>query len=192
MKKNVYLFLFNGYSDWEIGYLMPELHKCPKYNLITFSINGEEVISAGGLKVRPDCSLDDVDMDSFAFLILPGGNAWEEKGLKNINSLIKKVHEKHLPLAAICGATVGLADNGVLNSVHHTSNAKEYLKAMSAVYSGEELYRDERAVTDGNIITASGIAPIEFAMEVFLKLQVFDVPVLEKWYRLFKNGILEE
>ena len=32
-KKNVYIFLFNGFSDWEISYLTPELEKNEKIEL---------------------------------------------------------------------------------------------------------------------------------------------------------------
>lgn len=37
-------------------------------------------------------------------------------------------------------------------------------------YKGEQLYKMEPAVCDENLITASGVAPLEFAMEVLKKL----------------------
>jgi hypothetical protein len=33
-------------------------------------------------------------------------------------------------------------------------------------YKGENLYQDKPAVVDNNLITASGIAPLEFTYEV--------------------------
>ena len=40
-------------------------------------------------------------------------------------------------------------------------NWLDYLKATG--YGGEAFYENRPAVTDGNVITASGIAPLEFA-----------------------------
>ena len=62
---------------------------------------------------------------------------------------------------------------------------------MSPDYSGDDLYLEQLAVTGGNVITASGIAPIEFAREVFSMLKIFDETTTEKWFQLFRNGIWE-
>ena len=48
------------------------------------------------------------------------------------------------------------------------------------------------ATTDKNVITANGIAPIEFAKEVFTKIELYDLDNIEKWFQLFKNGIWKE
>jgi hypothetical protein len=40
-------------------------------------------------------------------------------------------------------------------------------------------------VTDGNLITASGLAPVEFAFHVFKKLGVMTPETLSAWHRLF-------
>jgi hypothetical protein len=48
------------------------------------------------------------------------------------------------------------------------------------------------AITDENIITAKGIAPIEFAREIFIKLNLFNDNDINKWFQLFKNGIWSE
>ncbi len=191
-KKTVCIYLFNGFTDWEISFVMPELLKSGKYELKTFSIDGKPVVSMGGLKITPDLSIHDVNIDAMAMLILPGGDAWDRKELKEIIPLVQKVYGGEKPVAAICGATVGLANAGLLNNINHTSNGLDYLKSVSQVYTGEKLYSDQRAVTDGEMITASGIAPVEFAREIFRKLKVFDDPTLEKWFQLFKNGIWVE
>lgn len=192
MKKTIYLFLFDGFSDWEISYLTPELFKSSRYKLTYFSISGEPVTSAGGMKVAPDISIQEVDIKKLAILILPGGEAWEKQGLQEIYELLHKVKAVDFPVAGICGATIGLANAGLLDKVNHTSNGKSYLKSMSQNYTGEDLYLEQQAVADKNVITASGIAPIEFAREVFSTLKIFDDATIEEWFQLFKNGIREE
>ena len=97
----------------------------------------------------------------------------------------KKRVENNLKVAAICGATVGLAKEGVLNSIKHTSNDKNFLKMVCSNYSGEELYQNIPAVTDNKLVTASGLAPIEFTYEVLKLLDVFNKNTLESWYKLY-------
>src|SRR5690606_30743702 len=86
-------------------------------------------------------------------------------------------------VAAICGATVGLAAAGLLDDRWHTSNAPEALAATG--YAGGHRYRHEPAVTDGRPITARGVGPVAFAREVLALLEVYDPPVLDAWYRLY-------
>ena len=88
-----------------------------------------------------------------------------------------------------CGATAGLARGGLLDDRLHTSNAREYLAATQ--YLGGELYRDDTAVTDRNVITASGMAPVDLAYHIFAHLDVYEQPVLDAWYGLFKTGRAE-
>jgi putative intracellular protease/amidase len=188
-EKNVYVFLFNGYSDWEISYATPEILNSRKYGIKTFSMDGGNVISMGGLNVHPDKALTEIDTDNMALLILPGGTAWEERKLNEIVTFVHSVKSKNIPIGAICGATLFLADTGILNNIKHTSNAKDYLMAMSPGYKGGNNYQDVGAVCNDNIITASGIAPIEFAREIFLKLEIYEPAMIEKWFQLFKHGI---
>ena len=49
-------------------------------------------------------------------------------------------------------------------------------------------YRNLPAVTDGLLITAGGVSPLEFAYEIFKKLDVFTPAMLEAWFGLFKTG----
>ncbi len=96
------------------------------------------------------------------------------------------------PIAAICAATVLLGRMGLLDDLNHTSNDLNYLKAIAPEYCGDAKYQNSLAVTDRNIITAKGIAPIEFAREIFRKIGLFADDDIEKWYQLFNNGIWSE
>ena len=188
-KKIVYVFLFEGYSDWEISYLLPELNKSPMYELRTFSPDGDSVASMGGLRVQVDQAMQEVDQSNMAMLVLPGGDAWEEEQLREIIPLVEETHRQGIPVAAICGATTLLAFMGLLNDIEHTSNGKDYLKAIVPRYRGAIHYLEQGVVNSNNIITASGIAPIDFAREIFRELSLFDESNIEKWYQLFKNGV---
>ncbi|MCC9041892.1 glutamine amidotransferase [Myroides sp. M-43] len=191
MKANyIYVYLFDGYSDWELGYLMPELREDRRYVLLTVSDTGADVVSKGGLKVSVDISLEELDMEKMRLFIIPGGQMWEDNkhDFKNLDRIIYGVYTHKLPIAAICGATVYLGHRGMLDQIKHTSNALFYLKALVTTYQGELYYTDELAVSDANIITASGIAPLEFATQIMKELE-FNSDYIERWYQLFKNGV---
>ena len=190
--KIIYLFLFGTLSDWEIGYVAaginnPMMQANPgKYQLKTFSINGKPVRTIGGLLITPDLSLNEVADSDAEMLILPGGTSWEEGGNQEVALLAKKFHENQIKVAAICGATLGLAKIGLLDSLKHTSNSKDYL--LNSQYQGADYYVDVLSVSDKGVITASGTASLEFAREIFKELNLYTTEALEAWYKLFKTG----
>jgi len=190
--KNIYILLFDGFSDWEISYLAPELKKSEKINLKYFSIDGLEINSVGGLKITPDLSIKELNLDNTTALILPGGSAWEKKSIKGIDKLVETLYSQNKIIAAICSATTFLGEKGYLDNIKHTSNAIDYLKFIAPEYKGEKKYQSDLAVTDKNIITANGFSPIEFSREIFKSINLKSEEDIEKWFQLFKNGIWTE
>jgi len=187
--KAIYVYLLDTLSDWEIAYLTPfiknpRLQKNPNaYQLKTFTIDGKPICTAGGLNVTPDISINEVSIDGAAMLILPGGMTWDD-GHEEALNLAKKFYKKGITVAGICGATLGLARTGLLDSVKHTSNSRDYLIASG--YKGRELYLEENSVNDQGIITAPGTAPLEFARDVIQELDLFEPNVLQAWYNIYK------
>jgi len=190
--KNICIFLFDGYSDWEIAYLTPEIAKNNEFFIKTFSIDGKPVRSAGNLQVVPDCSLNDIEAEEISILILPGGFTWDGGKLDYILPLVKRTNDRQITIAAICGATIFLARNRLLDNVKHTSNDLGFLKMVAPNYKGEHLYQHEKAYSDKCFITANGTAPIEFSKAIFESISLYDSEGIEKWYQLFKNGIWSE
>lgn len=192
MKNKIFVFVFNGFSDWEIAYLTPEIKKNDNYDLVYFSIDGKPVQSMGGLRVLPEKSLSEININDICMLILPGGTAWEKGENKEIDLFVKTLFAEKITIAAICGATIYLGQQGFLNELKHTSIDLIYLKTCVPDYLGENNYKYSLAVTDKNIITANGVAPIEFAREIFNKLKLMKDDEIEKWFQLFKNGVWSE
>jgi putative intracellular protease/amidase len=187
--QTVYLFVFDGFSDWEPAYAMAEINRSGKFKVRTFATTALPVQSAGGLMVLPSVTTDDECLQHAAMLVIPGGKALEQKKYREVLPVIEYAYNNGIPIAAICSATALLADMGILDDIRHTSNTLFYLKQQSGWYTGNEFYVDENAVTGNNIITAGGIYPVEFAREIFKLLQVYDDETIEKWYLLFSNGI---
>ncbi|UQZ34828.1 glutamine amidotransferase [Paenibacillus sp. PK3_47] len=194
MDNTVYLYVFDTMADWEIGYLTAELNSGryykqgqPASKIITVGIDKTPVTTMGGLSILPDITLDECSITSTDALILPGGNTWTEAIHEPILELARRCMQEDILVAAICGATMGLAQAGLLNSRPHTSNDLEYLKMICHPYTGEEFYMKQSAVTDGKLITASGIAPLEFTVHVLKALDVVDSDRLKAWYSLYKT-----
>jgi putative intracellular protease/amidase len=181
-------------ADWEPGYVIAELHsgryfknRQLKYEVATVSLTKDPITTMGGVKILPDRTVREMSTEEAAILILPGGNTWLEQTHAPIFTVVRKFLDAKIPVAAICGATIGLAANGFLDDHHHTSNDLNYLKACCPSYKGEKRYSQKPAVTDGELITASGVAPLEFACEVIKKLDVFSPATLDAWYKLYRT-----
>lgn len=191
-QQTVHLFVLDGLADWEVGFAIaginnPAFQKRPgRYHIQTVGLNAKPVTTLGGLTILPDVALSDLNASASALLILPGSENWDAGKNVEILALAKAFLIADIPVAAICGATTGLAYAGMLNDKAHTSNSLDYLQATN--YKGAAYYRNRLAVTDGNVITAGGTAPIEFAYHIFKALDLYDTEVLEAQYRLFKTG----
>lgn len=194
MKKTVLLFLLSKYADWEAGYVAAELNSDQDdnpYCIKTISITKEPVHSMGGLRVIPDYSLETVP-DEYEALILIGGTGWRESETQKIVPLVKVTLEKGKLVSGICDGSVFLAKHGFLNGVLHTSNSLEDLKKYATTeYTNAQGYINEPAVADGNIITADGTSPLEFAKLVFTKLHLDSEQMIKQWYDFNKLGAIE-
>jgi putative intracellular protease/amidase len=188
----VHLFVFDSMADWEAAFAIaginnPQFQLTPgRYRVTTVAASRETVTTVGGVRIQPDLVLDEVSPSASAMLILPGGQSWESGGNTGAVEKARQFAAAGVPVAAICAATLALARSGLLDDRAHTSNAREYLAASG--YRGDGLYRDVPAIADRNLITASGLAAVDFAYQIFKVLELYNEPALEAWYALFKNG----
>jgi putative intracellular protease/amidase len=144
----------------------------------------------GGYKVSPDLALDTIHPDEVAIFIMPGGEMWEHRPNDNSIKLLHQFHAKGTIIAAICGATLEIARAGLMKGILHTSNSKGYLKAMLPDYRDDAFYVDKLAITDKNIITASGLGSIEFACEIIRLLNIYSREETQELYEMFKHGVI--
>jgi putative intracellular protease/amidase len=187
----VHLFLPEGVADWEAAYAVAHLntpiYPCRRrYRVVTVGRSRAPVTSLGGLSIQPHTTLAELRPELSSLLLLPGGASWDQGENGDAVELARRFLDADVPVAAICGATLGLARGGLLDDRQHTSGAPEYLAASG--YKGGAQYRTERAVTDGNLITAGPTGALEFARHIFEKLDYFAPEVAEHWYELFRTG----
>lgn len=190
--KTVHVAVYDTLADWEVGLATAHIgngywQRRPGASRVrTVGQTGEAVTTMGGLRVTPDVVLADLRPADSAMLILPGAETWLTGGNAAFAGKAREFLDAGVPVAAICGATAGLAGEGLLDDRRHTSNAPEFLAATG--YRGAHLYVDEPVVTDGQLITASGTAPTDFAREVLSHLDLYEPEVLAAWYKLYGLG----
>ncbi|MFH8936512.1 type 1 glutamine amidotransferase family protein [Streptomyces griseosporeus] len=188
-RKPVHLAVYDSLADWETGHATAHLARAG-YEIRTVGPAREPVTSIGGLRIQPDLALDDVRPEDSSLLILPGADLWDAgDDLAPYARAARAFLDAGTPVAAICGATAGLAREGLLDDRAHTSAAPFYLAATG--YQGAGHYVDADAVTDGRLVTAGPTEPVAFAREVFRLLGVYEGEVLDAWYRLFHDSDAE-
>ncbi|MFE1460971.1 type 1 glutamine amidotransferase family protein [Streptomyces nigra] len=185
-RQPVYLAVYDTLADWETGHATAQLARAG-YEIRTVGPTREPVRSVGGLRVQPDLALADVRPPDAALLILPGADLWDAgDDLAPFARTARAFLDAGVPVAAICGATAGLAREGLLDDRDHTSAVSFYLAATG--YGGGERYVDADAVTDGGLVTAGPTEPVAFAREILRLLHVYDDEAVDAWYRLFHDS----
>jgi putative intracellular protease/amidase len=194
-QKDVHLLVLDGLADWEPGYAVAHLNRpapgvFSRYRVRTVGITGDRVRTMGGLTVTPDLTLEALEPARSALLILPGADVWAEPSADPALAKTRDFVAAGVPIAAICGATFGLARAGLLDDRRHTSNDATWLATSG--YRGAAHYVNELVVDDRGVITAPAAGALEFARAILARLTVFPAKALEAWYGLYKTGKPEQ
>jgi putative intracellular protease/amidase len=190
MSDRVHTAIYDGMPDWEVALAVahinsPQWQREPgRFRVMTVGETGKDVTTMGGMRIAPDLVVDQLRPADSAMLILPGADSWLEGGNAVFADTARDYLAAGVLVAAICGATAGLARAGLLDDRDHTSNAPAFLGMMPG-YHGAERYRHEPAVNDRGLITASATAPVEFAREILACLGLYEPNVLASWYKLY-------
>lgn len=188
-EKAVYVFVLDGFADWEPAHAVAELRRHGGYRVESIGLTSAPVRSMGGLHVLPSTVVTDVDSTDVAALILPGGDRWENAPVEpELEQLIRRLDSQGVPIAAICAATVAVARLGLLRGRRHTSNGLEYLRRNVPEYAEAVNYVDVPAVRDRGLITASGLGDVEFARELFEELDVLSADDRALWQQMFRSA----
>ncbi|AMT72651.1 DJ-1/PfpI family protein [Mycobacteroides immunogenum] len=184
--------VYNGLAESEIGHLLVELRSGrftrSEMRVVTVAVSRMPVTTMGGLRLLPDLALSELDAAASDLLILGGAQMWDSGGGDEFISAARCFLEQGVPVAAICGATAGMARGGLLDERDHTSAAPDYLAATG--YRGGAHYLDERAVLDGDLITAGPQSPVQFASAVLRRLGLASEATLAAYEALFDRAEL--
>lgn len=191
----IYVYVLDTLADWELGYVISELNSgrffkndAQRVSVKTVSNSKDPIHTMGGLKIMPDCLIDDIVVSETSVLLLPGADKWNDP---KHGAIIEKANEflsLGATVCAICGATVALANLGLLDSRRHTSNGQGFLEMFSPAYKGQDFYIDEPSISDNNLITASSSGALLWAKQIIERLGVFEATTLEAWFDYFSTG----
>lgn len=189
--KNVHLLVLDTLADWEPGFAIAHINQpapgvASQYQVRTVGLQREPVLTKGGVRILPDLNVDELSPDDSALLLLPGADIWAQEVTDPALDKARAFLKSGVPVAAICGATLGLARAGLLDGRHHTSNSPEFLAGTG--YAGANDYVSQPVVEDDGLITAGATASLELARHLLQKLKVFSPPALDAWYDLFRTG----
>jgi len=109
MRDTAYLLVLDGFADWEASLAASEINKSQRYRVVTVGLSDAPVRSMGGLAVLPGVTHQGVDLERAAVLLVPGGTAWEDREEPEVTQLLQDAFAADVPIAALCGATIGLA-----------------------------------------------------------------------------------
>ncbi len=148
MKKRVLCLLVNGFE--EIEAVTPiDLLRRAGVEVTTAALGEKWVIGRSGIRIEADAFLNDLTVEDFDLLLLPGGPAVQEmRRDPRCAELAIRFHENGLTIAAICAAPLLLQDAGILAGHKFTAHTSTFDELPAADGS--------RVVVSGNLITARG------------------------------------
>jgi putative intracellular protease/amidase len=186
-----HLAIYDTLADWEVGHLLAELRTGrftgTGFDVVTVAESRAPITTMGGVRIVPDALLVDLEPAGSDLLILPGADMWDAGGGEAFAAAARRFLDAGVPVAAICGATAGLARAGLLDERRHTSADPGYLAATG--YAGGDRYvEDERAVVDGDLITAGPQSPVQFACATLRRLGLASERKLEAYEGVFHRA----
>jgi 4-methyl-5(b-hydroxyethyl)-thiazole monophosphate biosynthesis len=117
-----------------------------------------------GIACLTDCTLDEVQPDELAALVLPGGMPGSTNLAQDrrVLDLVQRLDRRGLPVAAICAAPLALAAAGILDGREATAHP-----SVRARLGQARVLDAPRVVRAGNVWTSQGPGT---ALEVSLAL----------------------
>jgi putative intracellular protease/amidase len=173
--KNILCYVYESFVNFEIALASHYIAQDENYNVIYVGYESSFVKSLGGMKVIPDLKLSDISSTSDIHgIIIPGG---VDRILKSeLKNLILQLMEEKKMIAAICAGPEYLAKVGILNDKKYTCSMEpeEYREKNEEDPFPRANYVEKRVVRDHNIITAKGNAFVDFALEIWDFLELYE------------------
>ncbi len=136
--------------------------------VVVAGLDARTVVGAHAIAIGTDTTLDQVELDGFDAIALPGGMPGTLNLMRDARVLdaVRSLHRRGKLTAAVCAAPMVLAEAGVLSGVEVTAypSARDQLKDARVVAT-------PRVVHSGNVCTSQGPGTaIEFALGLVERL----------------------
>ena len=160
--KKVLLLLADGFELYEASVFIDVLG----WNLVDGDGTTKVVLcglkknltSTFGVKVIADITVDEVHVDDYDALAIPGGfaeyNFYDDAYHEKFLALIRAFHDKNKAVASICVGALPVGKSGILNGKKGTTyNKGSGVRQKTLREYGVEVL-DQPIVEDGNVITS--------------------------------------
>ena len=172
--KKVLCIIYPNFSLYEITALTSTLALSFDITIDYVASENSMVVSEDGLPCQPTKTLDQIRIEDYSCVILPGmvniGPALQDEKLI---SFLRSLNEQDILIAAISSAPLLLAKAGLLNDTKFTGgiwqNFFDYFDFLP-----RRNFKAQAVLQDKNIITAVGFAHQAFARKVLLSLGLVD------------------
>ena len=158
------MLISNGFEEIEAVTIVDVLRRAD-VGVVVAGLEGESVVGAHEIRMGVDTTIDQVKVEDFDALILPGGtvNANQLRDDDRVQVIIREAARQERLVAAICAAPIALERAEVLVGKRATS------------YPGNELpsaeYSNDRVVEDGLVITSRGPGTaLEFSLALVRRM----------------------
>ncbi len=166
MNKKVLLFLAQGFEAYEASVFTDVIGWSREaglepVDLITTGFR-PELTCYWNLIVKPELTFDQINVDDFDALAIPGGaevaGFFEDVYDKRFLDLIKEFDKKGKIIASICVAALPIGKSGILNGRKATTWDLNEGKRRKELAEFGAFVEDKQVVIDKNIITSTGPA----------------------------------
>ena len=168
--KKVLCVIYPNFSLYEIASLTSTLALSFDITIDYVASDHSMVVSEDGLPCLPTKTLDQICIEEYSCIILPGmvniGPALQDEKLA---SFLRELGEQDILITAISSAPLLLAKAGLLNNTKFTGGIWQNFFAYFE-FLPRENFKAKAVLQDKNIITAIGFAHLEFARKVILGL----------------------
>lgn len=183
-QKRAAILIYPEFSNYEIS-IVSAIFKIFEKEIVVFSAEKSPVDSEEGFHFIPDKTLNEFNIDEYDCLVLPG--MWCFPNVLNDERYITFLRQfkdnRDIVIASISSSPILLAKAGVLEGKKYCAGLFEEDIDKYGFINRDDIVRAP-LVTDGNIVTAMGMAYREFAIEVGRKLN-FDCD--EGWFSGIKK-----
>lgn len=164
--KRVLVPLAEGFEELEAVTIVDILRRAG-IEVVVASLAGSPVTGSHGIRLAADTPLGALAEQEFDMIALPGGMPGAEHLKKDprIAEIVRRLHQKGRPVAAICAAPMVLAAAGVLDGRRATSYPGFLEEAEGSIVVGDAV------VVDRGVITSRGPGTaLDFALTLVEEL----------------------
>lgn len=164
------------------------------FPIVTVSINKDPIKMNNGLTVIPDITFNEIDLNEYKYILIPGGDVKSIIENKEIDAVLRSaVDNPKIFIGGICNGALVMAKTGILDgkkcthTCHESCGCPQEIIDMAAPYFKNTIYANEDIVVVDRMVTARPGRFVEFATTLFQLGEGFSNDKVEMMTKYFKS-----